>query len=114
MADAPLTSNERSVALEALYEEVRQSHGSQKMHRIIDGCTICSAVDRVTAAPVDGTSRDAEDAARYRFLREPGNAIVYAKHHDAWGVGGSGHVRYREPAELDTAIDSARAAVKTT
>lgn len=59
------------------------------------------------------TGDDALCAARYRFLRQPDNAIVYAKHPDAWGVGGSGHVRYRSPEELDAAIDAVRGTVKT-
>lgn len=46
-------------------------------------------------------------AERYRFLREPGNAIVYAKDPNAWGSGQSGHVRYDTAEQLDTAIDAA-------
>lgn len=47
------------------------------------------------------------DAERYRFLRQPGNAIVYAKDRNAWGEGASGHVKYKTPEELDAAIDAA-------
>ncbi len=54
-----------------------------------------------------------EDAWRYQFLRQPGNAIVYAKNRNAWGEGASGHVRYDTPEQLDAAIDAARAASKT-
>jgi hypothetical protein len=61
----------------------------------------------------DETS-DALDAARYRFMRQPGNAIVYAKDRDAWGEGHSGHVRCSTPEQLDAAIDKARAAVEAT
>jgi len=59
------------------------------------------------------TSRDTEDAARYRFLRQPGNAIVYAADPNAWGHKSPGHIRYNDPEALDTAVDTARAAVKT-
>lgn len=68
------------------------------------------------AVPEDShveTSRDVEDAARYRFLREPGNAIVYAKDRNAWGDAAhpaAGHVRYDTPEQLDAAIDTARRA----
>jgi len=48
------------------------------------------------------------DGARYRFLREPGNAIVYAKDRDAWGQNASGHVRYDTAEQLDAAVDAAR------
>jgi hypothetical protein len=47
------------------------------------------------------------DAERYRFLRIPGRAIVYAKDRDAWGSGQSGHVRYDAPEQLDAAVDAA-------
>lgn len=57
------------------------------------------------------TSRDdARDAARYRFLRHPGNAIVYAKDRSAWGRNASGHVRYDIAEQLDAAVDAARGA----
>lgn len=47
------------------------------------------------------------DADRYRYLRQPGNAIVYAKDANAWGMSNPGHVRYDSPGMLDTAIDRA-------
>lgn len=53
---------------------------------------------------------DARDAARYRFLRQAGNAIVYAKDRHAWGKNASGHVRYDTPEQLDAAVDVARSA----
>lgn len=81
-----------------------------------------TALSRLERLPVGSADRaaekapepsgDAEDAARYRFLRQPGNAIVYAKDRDAWGDDASGHVRYDTPEQLDAAIDRARAAEK--
>ncbi len=53
-----------------------------------------------------------DDAARYRYLRQPGNAIVYAKDRNAWGQNASGHVRYDTAEQLDAAIDAARGAQK--
>lgn len=50
---------------------------------------------------------EARDAARYRFLRQPGNAIVYAKDRNAWGKNVSGHVRWETPEQLDAAVDAA-------
>ena len=41
-----------------------------------------------------------KDAKRYQFLRQPGNAIVYAVNRNAWGSGKSGHVAYKSPEEL--------------
>lgn len=69
-------------------------------------------MDIIDAARVDTTVQpsDALDAARYRFLRQPGNAIVYAKSPNAWGEGASGHVRYDTPENLDDAVDKARTA----
>lgn len=58
------------------------------------------------------TNDIARDAARYRFLRQPGNAIVYAKDRDAWGRNASGHVRYDTAEQLDAAVDAASNAVK--
>jgi hypothetical protein len=52
------------------------------------------------------------DGARYRFLREPNNAIVYARDPNAWGLTHSGHVSFRVPEELDAAIDKVRVAEK--
>lgn len=57
-------------------------------------------------ASSDETS-DARDAARYRFLRQPGNAIVYAKDRNAWGDNISGHVRWDTAEQLDAAVDAA-------
>lgn len=54
---------------------------------------------------------EARDAARYRFLRQPDNAIVYAKDRHAWGQNVSGHVRWETPEQLDAAVDAARGAV---
>lgn len=51
--------------------------------------------------------RERRDAARYRFLRQPGNAIVYAKDRNCWGAGASGHVKYDTAAHLDAAVDAA-------
>jgi hypothetical protein len=51
--------------------------------------------------------QDAEDAKRYRFLREPNHAIVYARDPDAWGHNTPGHIRYNTPEQLDAAIDAA-------
>lgn len=59
------------------------------------------------------TDADARDAARYRWMREPQNLIVYAKSRNAWGTGGSGHIRYDTAELLDAAIDAERGAVKT-
>lgn len=56
--------------------------------------------------------RESRDAERYRFIRQPGNAIVYAKDRSAWGNGASGHVRYDTAEQLDAAVDAARAPVK--
>lgn len=56
------------------------------------------------------------DAERYRYLRIPGNAIVYAARPDAWqgcAHPAAGHVRYKTSDELDAAIDSARKENKT-
>lgn len=64
-------------------------------------------------AVVASQSKDAEDASRYRFLRVPNNAIVYAARKDAWGSHShpsAGHVRYDTPEQLDIAIDAAIAA----
>lgn len=62
--------------------------------------------------PVETVGDDARDAARYRFLREPGNAIVYAKDRNAWGKNASGHVRWDTAEQLDAAVDAARGAVE--
>lgn len=58
-----------------------------------------------------------EDAERYRFLREPGNAIVYAKDLTNWNQvpylpanGSFGLFKYDSPEKLDAGIDDARAA----
>lgn len=51
--------------------------------------------------------REPLDARRYRFIREPGNAIVYAKDRHAWGDKVGGHVAYSRAEELDAAIDAA-------
>lgn len=50
---------------------------------------------------------DARDAARYRFLRQPNHAIVYARDPNAWGHNTPGHIRYNTPEQLDAAIDAA-------
>lgn len=63
--------------------------------------------------PVE-TSPDARDAARYRFLRQPGNAIVYAKDRNAWGHNAAGHVRYDTAEQLDQAVDAAMGSVVET
>lgn len=65
-------------------------------------------LEAALASPAVGV--DAKNAARYRFLRQPGNAIVYAMHPEAWGMCSpprSGHVRYETPEQLDAAIDEA-------
>lgn len=62
--------------------------------------------------PRETTRDDARDAARYRFLRQPGNAIVYAKDRNAWGKNASGHVAYDTAEQLDAAVDAARGAVE--
>ena len=62
--------------------------------------------DFLTDDEVDSALRD---AARYRFLRQPGNAIVYAKDRNAWGEGASGHIRYQTAEQLDAAVDAAKA-----
>lgn len=69
---------------------------------------------RLTAALAGAIHRAedaADDAERYRFLRQPGNSIVYAKDRNAWGEGNSGHVRYDTPEKLDAAVDAARSAL---
>jgi hypothetical protein len=71
----------------------------QKMQRMLEGSS-ARQLERENAE----LRRDAE---RYRFLRNPWHAIVYAKDHDAWGSGQSGHVRYDTPEQLDAAIDVA-------
>lgn len=61
---------------------------------------------RLAAEPSE-VQRDAE---RYRFLRQPGNAIVYAKDRNAWGDAAhpvAGHVRYDTAEQLDAAVDVA-------
>jgi hypothetical protein len=63
-----------------------------------------------TSQPVETSRDEARDAARYRFLRQPGNAIVYAKDRNAWGQNASGHVRYDTAEQLDAAVDAARGA----
>lgn len=55
---------------------------------------------------------DALDAERYRFLRQPGNAIVYARGPNVWGEGHSGHVKWDTPEALDAAVDAARGSQK--
>jgi hypothetical protein len=65
-------------------------------------CPWC-AIERLQAEMVG----DARDAARYRFLRQPGNAIVYARNRNAWGQNASGHVRYDTAEQLDAAVDAA-------
>jgi hypothetical protein len=50
---------------------------------------------------------DAPDALRYRYLRQPNHAIVYARDPHAWGRDTPGHVRYDTPEQLDEAIDKA-------
>jgi hypothetical protein len=62
--------------------------------------------------PDETTRREAreqeQDAERYRFLRKPGNVIVYAKvPSPGWGNDGHAHVRYDTPEQLDAAIDGA-------
>lgn len=55
---------------------------------------------------------EALDAERYRFLRQPGNAIVYARGPNVWGEGQSGHVKWDTPEALDAAVDAARGSQK--
>lgn len=92
--------------------------------RIVDAMSAAEArsalIDAITRASVPPNDlpadiqaeweRMARDAERYRFLRQPGNAIVYAKDRNAWGDNVSGHVAYKTAEELDAAIDVARRA----
>lgn len=81
-----------------------KDHGYFDGHGAIPmGCDCGRVTDSVT-----------EDARRYRFLREPGNAIVYAKDRNAWGKNASGHVAYSTAEQLDAAIDAAIAAAHPT
>lgn len=68
------------------------------------------AVEPRASEPPDDVRRDAE---RYRFLRQPGNAIVYARDRDAWGDNVSGHVKWDTSEQLDAAIDKAIGAAVT-
>jgi hypothetical protein len=77
----------------------------------VDPYHLSGSIEELLASPVE-TSRDAEDAARYRFLRQPGNAIVYAQDRDAWGEGASGYVKWDTPEKLDAAVDRVRGALK--
>lgn len=83
-----------------------KKHPQVKPHHARCGCFECAP-----RGPVE-TNDIARDAARYRFLRQPGNAIVYAKDRDAWGRNASGHVRYDTAEQLDAAVDAASNAVK--
>jgi hypothetical protein len=105
MAIEPLSSKEQSPR--ALIERL---HGY--VTGVSDRKGYIEALQEIEARLTPETSRDADDAARYRFLREPGNAIVYAQARHAWGKNASGHVHYRTPEELDAAVDAARAAEK--
>lgn len=61
-------------------------------------------------------SGDAADAARYRFLRDPKNSIVYAMDWVNWNEvphSGRSHFRYEEPEQLDSAIDAQLAAMQS-
>lgn len=70
-----------------------------------------------TPSPTLALGEDARDAARYRFLRTPGNATVYAKDLANWNrephlpKGTYGYFRYNTPEQLDAAIDVALAQV---
>jgi hypothetical protein len=70
-------------------------------------CQCLSA--RAGRAAHEALGDDARDSARYRFLRQPGNAIVYAQDRNAWGQNASGHVRYDLAEQLDAAVDAAMA-----
>ncbi len=63
--------------------------------------------DTLQASEAIGPNQNAVDAARYRFLRQPGNAIVSVKNPRAFGQN-AGPVRYDTPERLDEAIDRAR------
>ena len=78
--------------------------------RIFTERDVGAMVAAAIAAKVARSQQDAHDAMRYRFLRKPDNAIVYAKDPNAWGAGTSGLVRYDTPEQLDAAVDTAMAA----
>lgn len=127
------SSNERTLLdetrqlLRAMREDIfeRGTLSGRNQHA---GENLIHRIDALLASPVETTpnQRDIDrnsayeadiakltpDAERYRFLREPGNAIVYAQARHAWGKNASGHVHYRTAEELDAAVDAARCAEK--
>lgn len=80
------------------------------LHGLDTGLAALRSTDETTPKLLEGSfhiSPDERDARRYRFLRQPGNAIVYAKDRHAWGQNASGHVRYDTAEQLDAAVDAA-------
>lgn len=82
----------------------------RRVHTCLRGCgaemsATTGAVTQPTQPPGE-SHQDARDAARYRFLRDPRNSIIYARDPNAWGYGWEGHIRFEKPEHLDAAIDA--------
>lgn len=112
MTDSQTSKEQVGVTVEGLRALAIAAHNNDRypefMRVVLQWAEGAQAeIARLRAAVEPSATRDAE---RYRFLRQPGNAIVYAKDRNAWGDAAhpaAGHVRYDTPEQLDAAIDVA-------